>query len=714
MDLFDKFSSKENLEQAFDYFNNEAEETSLPLDPLWYPTRHVMERMRETFFDKLSLHIKENGYDPDPADYIYVSKRNLGVRPLAILSTTDRIIYQSILNPDILGKAIDNRLLDCCYGNRVDGSKSYLCYWKKGWHEYCTDQIKSFGSGFIYYAEFDINSFFNSIPISKLMEVLKKDFRINNEKILTLLEKQLVTWDNSKLGIGIPQSSNASNVLANAYLHNLDLYINNISNEDFKYFRYNDDIVVMANSEEVLKDIIYKSSVFLQNYHLNLNEKTKIKKLNNTKIIKDKMFSEDYGNGIFIESRDKIEKIKRNLPGILQRISERKEDKKDISDLTYYLKADSRNEIFYEIINLIPNLSSLAPYVARYLKRFIDDPQTFNMVWNQYENIKSKSWDNFWILKLLLSSTYAFKYKPFQNQLEKIIRDEYEYLIKIPTLYYKKNQDHFKIQNDYIKKLLSNSKTIAEKTNYLFLSLYDEKNGTSSLLEDFLKETSIDIQVIAIAFIKYKNIRGINLDDASSFSKIFFDFSIDTNKKPSSNNFKSATVIVADSQFDVIENIHEEVKNISKILGTERKNLFPSPTNNTLRSINLVTESIIIKDVIFLVLDEKYEMPIRFDVKNNKGGETYIKKLHNIAYIINAEGKKVDYNERLADDINNGLFKKRAVRDYMKTNNFKKPTLVQKSEDGKILVLKNEIPVKTILINAIPTQHRSLYINKTK
>ena len=144
------------------------------------------------------------------------------------------------------------------------------------------------------------------------------------------------------------------------------------------------------------------------------------------------------------------------------------------------------------------------------------------------------------------------------------------------------------------------------------------------------------------------------------------------------------------------------------------KDFEPSqPQKNRLKSIHLVTYSLEPKDVIFLVLDEQYTMPIRFAVKNKEGHPTYIKKLYDIAYTVNAPGKKVDYDKRVADCINNGLFRKKQVKKYMRTNRLEKPTLVQKSKDNT-LVLKNEIPVYTILVKNIPSQYQSLYIDKTR
>ncbi len=92
-----------------------------------------------------------------------------------------------------------------------------------------------------------------------------------------------------------------------------------------------------------------------------------------------------------------------------------------------------------------------------------------------------------------------------------------------------------------------------------------------------------------------------------------------------------------------------------------------------------------------------------------------MKKLYDIAYCVDAPNKTVSYDTKVADGINNGIFKKREVARFMKTNRLGKPTLVQRSEDGKILVLKNEVPVKADLIkNIVPPQHKPLYIDKTR
>jgi hypothetical protein len=137
------------------------------------------------------------------------------------------------------------------------------------------------------------------------------------------------------------------------------------------------------------------------------------------------------------------------------------------------------------------------------------------------------------------------------------------------------------------------------------------------------------------------------------------------------------------------------------------------PSKKSLESLDLVAKMNPSK-VIFLVLDKHFEVPIRCKVENAHGTETYIKKLHNIAYSFgNAPGKRVPYDKNLADSINNKLFRISKVNKYLKTNGLETPTLVQKSHDNT-LVLKNEVVVKTVLIKDVPQPYQSLYIDKTQ
>ena len=163
----------------------------------------------------------------------------------------------------------------------------------------------------------------------------------------------------------------------------------------------------------------------------------------------------------------------------------------------------------------------------------------------------------------------------------------------------------------------------------------------------------------------------------------------------------------------VLKRYHSKAQEMKRLLKPEDEDHYKTDSRRkSLKSLNLVAE-INPSKVIFLVLDKHFEAPIRCEIKNPDGTDTYIKKLHNIAYSWgDARGKRVPYDKNLADSINNKLFRLSRVRKYMKTNELETPTLVRKSSDGT-LVLENESTVKTTLLKEVPPQYQSLYVDKT-
>lgn len=241
----------ENLKLAFQYVKNELSESKLTTEPVGSTVIQAIDNFGNGYFNALSNVLKENKYIPDKAGFLYSSKDNMGVRPIGILSITDRIIAQSILNPELMGVKIDKHLFNFVYGNRLDGKEKYLCNYKPRMNKFCDDQIKAFKKGYKWQVEFDLKGFYENILINKLCDILKNDFCVENKELIQL-ENLLNSWtevENSK--IGIPQGPYISHILANAYLHPLDSLVNELQNEDdFRYFRYVDDMVVMAKSPE--------------------------------------------------------------------------------------------------------------------------------------------------------------------------------------------------------------------------------------------------------------------------------------------------------------------------------------------------------------------------------------------------------------------------------------------------------------------------------
>jgi len=569
MDLFEKFTSPENLNKAFFYFKNETNESSLPLDPLWQPTINIIDSMQDSFFATLSKYLQHYNYEPDIADYLYAPKDNSGVRPVAVLSTTDRIIYQSILNPEMFGGKIDKRLLNCCYGNRVSyNNENYLVNYKVRQNKFYRDQIKVFEKG-IYRVVFDIKSFYKSIVISKLINILEKEFGISDKKILNLLEKQLRNWDKTGLGIGIPQGPDASRVLANAYLHPLDEYVNNFKDTNVEYFRYADDIVLMSKNPKNVHDVLYKITIFLQKYNLDLNEKTKFDILRSKKELENKMYSISPGLS-FIPSEQTIKKIKKELPIIFRRTFVGKATKKDKSSLKYYLKSSSDTKILSEIIKMISILPSLMPEIVRYIEQFINNNDIYKQVWDQYNKITKRDWDEFWVLKLLCSSIQSIGHESLQKKLDKIIIGDAHYSIRLVPLYYKASHDDLRLRGDFLKKLIRQATAPVAKSSYLYLANYTEDTDFVDIAEDFLKENSFDLQITALFLINNGFIKNIDYSNIHNFSKIFLGLPMDvvvTNNKEEMK-YAQLSVKLNPDQFLAIK---EPLQSISTWLGTKKK-----------------------------------------------------------------------------------------------------------------------------------------------
>jgi len=136
----------------------------------------------------------------------------------------------------------------------------------------------------------DIANFYDTINIDKLSEKLsrrlaKMDADERYFDVKDLLITFLRFWDRRLGGYqpsskGIPQelTSDASRLLANFYLINFDLEFQKYCEEnDLRYARWADDIVVFGASESKLELAIHKASKILLKEGLNLNSsKTKL------------------------------------------------------------------------------------------------------------------------------------------------------------------------------------------------------------------------------------------------------------------------------------------------------------------------------------------------------------------------------------------------------------------------------------------------------
>ncbi|OME52814.1 MULTISPECIES: reverse transcriptase domain-containing protein [Paenibacillus] len=167
-------------------------------------------------------------------------------RQISIPSIRDKVTL-SLLN-ECLSKVFENNVNNKIIQTIVDELKQSIL-----------------SDHFNYFIKIDIKNFFPSIPHDKLMKLIRK--KIRKREILTLIENSLKTptipfptKNHSPNKVGIPQGISTSNILANIYLSDIDMSFS-VSSNDFKYFRYVDDILILCNSTNVVtikNDILSK------------------------------------------------------------------------------------------------------------------------------------------------------------------------------------------------------------------------------------------------------------------------------------------------------------------------------------------------------------------------------------------------------------------------------------------------------------------------
>jgi group II intron reverse transcriptase/maturase len=182
-------------------------------------TKAVYTRQLNNSILKLHKDLKSHKYKPSPIRVIHLPKPNGGKRPLGISSVRDKIV-QSIFKKE-LEILYESIFRDCSFGFRPKRScHSALKRIKKKWHS-----IK-------WIIFLDISKCFGRVQHEILISVLKK--KVTDQETIELIQKllnvgyidihNLTKREEYKIE-GVPPVSIISPLLANIYLHELDVFI---------------------------------------------------------------------------------------------------------------------------------------------------------------------------------------------------------------------------------------------------------------------------------------------------------------------------------------------------------------------------------------------------------------------------------------------------------------------------------------------------------
>jgi RNA-directed DNA polymerase len=199
------------------------------------------------YLSELGNSLRERSYRPSPIRRVEIQKSGGKTRPLGIPTVKDRIVQTALKMA--IEPIFEAGFREGSYGFRPGrGAKDAL-----------REVDRLVRQGFTYVVDADLKSCFDTIPHDRLMARVKE--RISDGAILSLiagfLEQDIMseaaTWTPVA---GTPQGGVLSPLLANVYLHPLDLLM---EERGRKMARYADDFVILcrnkAEAEAALREI---------------------------------------------------------------------------------------------------------------------------------------------------------------------------------------------------------------------------------------------------------------------------------------------------------------------------------------------------------------------------------------------------------------------------------------------------------------------------
>jgi RNA-directed DNA polymerase len=194
----------------------------------------------EDNLQNLLRRIQGNAYKPQASRIVEIPKEDGSTRPLAIACFEDKLVQHAVTA--ILTKVYEPLFLPSSYGFR-EGMNPHKALQALTKYSYQNP------NGAV--VEIDLQKYFNSIPHSVLMDILR--LKISDKRLLKLVEKLIraPTMVEGKAvlnSIGCPQGSIISPILSNVYLHYvIDSWFSKISKTHMKgraeLIRFADDMV---------------------------------------------------------------------------------------------------------------------------------------------------------------------------------------------------------------------------------------------------------------------------------------------------------------------------------------------------------------------------------------------------------------------------------------------------------------------------------------